>query len=172
MLLTSVTCGSGFPMLVQKSSSAVNSDQQYFRMLRNIYEPKKWSGRWWVGLYTIVAIRYVRVSVALRLFEDFMEFLQADVSLNSWKSCTTTMCTSPKSPTGHPIRGIAIIHPAKPTSPNLNSNLLSLTWWFTITVRLTARVAIPKYSNESRESWMENSDCPQTVTHKRAGEYI
>jgi hypothetical protein len=75
MMLTSVTCGSDFPMLIQKSSSVVHSDQQYFCMLRNIYEPKKWSGRWWVGLQTIVAIRYVRVSAAVRLFEDFMEHL-------------------------------------------------------------------------------------------------
>lgn len=127
MLLTSVTRGSDFPTLVQKSSTAVNSDQQYFRMLRNIYEPKKWSVRWWAELYTIVAIRYVRVSAAIRLFEDSMKHLYADVSFNSWKSCTMTMCTSQRSPTGRPIRGMANTRLAKATSPNLNSSLLSLT---------------------------------------------
>lgn len=83
MLLTSVTCGLGFPMLVQKSSSTVDSDQQYFCMLRNIYEPKKWSGRWWAGLHTVVAIRYVRVSAAIRLFEDFIEHLHANSLLTA-----------------------------------------------------------------------------------------
>lgn len=37
MLLTCVTRGSGFPMLVQRSSASIRSDQDYFSMLRNIY---------------------------------------------------------------------------------------------------------------------------------------
>jgi hypothetical protein len=127
ILLTSVTCGSGFPMLIQKPFSAIDSDQQYFSMLRNIYEPEKWSGRWWAGLHAIVGIHYARVSASVRLFEDFKEHIHTDVSFNSWKSFTMTMCTSRRSPTGHQIRGIVNTHLAKAISPNLNSNLLSLT---------------------------------------------
>jgi hypothetical protein len=68
MLLTSVTRGSGFPMLVQRSSASIHSDQDYFSMLRNIYEPKKWSARWWSGIHTVIGIRYVRVSNTARGF--------------------------------------------------------------------------------------------------------
>lgn len=62
MLLTSVTHGSGFPILVQRSPASIRSDRDYFSMLKNIYEPKKWSARWWLGVHTVVGIRYVRVS--------------------------------------------------------------------------------------------------------------
>jgi hypothetical protein len=72
MLLTSVTRGSGFPMLVQRSSASIHSDQDYFSMLRNIYEPKKWSARWWSGIHTVIGIRYVRVSNTARGFGNLM----------------------------------------------------------------------------------------------------
>ena len=66
MLLTSVTRGPGFSILVQRRSASIHSDQDYFSMLRNIYEPKKSSARWWSGIHTVVGIRYVRVSNTAR----------------------------------------------------------------------------------------------------------
>jgi hypothetical protein len=72
MLLTSVTRGSGFPTLVQRSSASIRSDRDYFSMLKNIYEPKKWSTRWWLGVHTVVGIRYVRVSNTAQVLKTLM----------------------------------------------------------------------------------------------------
>ena len=61
--LTCVRQDSRIPSLEQIAAASINSDQDYFDMLRAISKSKRWSLRWVLGLRKVTSIRYVKLAL-------------------------------------------------------------------------------------------------------------
>ena len=64
-LLTCVNSECGLPVLKQCKYNDVDSDREYFAMLKRLYEASSWCGRRWLSLKKVVGINYVQVSDAV-----------------------------------------------------------------------------------------------------------